>query len=490
MLPIHKLDNYLTKSTVNIIVRLLSAFFSLLTISLVARELSKENFGFYAVALSFVMLVTGLLELGFQTSYVSIVSRYDSDKYKQDSIIKAGVFVRLITIVLGTLVIFGIVYMLRFMGIAFPKIPVEFIFLCLLIASGYVIYNFIGAHLRARGSFYFSSLVLSCVPLTQLVVVVALWQTLNLSTEKILAGYAISSLLSIVLLRKLVGVELKGLINVKAYKNDVTTILGFFGAIGFSNLIEVFATRVDIFMIDYMVNQHAVADYFAVQKLASMSMMVSAAITFIILPLLMKYPSWSDVEKREKIVVNYFKMIILMSVLSFFVFAAFGQEALYLIYGPDYVNAYPLLLVKSISISIAFAMSGTAAFLLKNDDELTIVHLAILNTTLLILGNLIFIPILSEFGAVISSVISYAAMFLYAWYKIMRSSLPRGWWKSFINRNIFYLIVVIFITLLSMLLVYVIEFSFIGKLLVLLFLVVLCLFSIKGSYLSLIDEIG
>ena len=482
--------NYLTASAVNIAMRLISALVAVATLAFITREVTKEEFALYAIAISFVMLVTGLIELGFQTSYVSIVSKYNRNAKLQHSVVQIGALLRIITVVVGMLLIYGVILLSRYIDAEFPKLPESIVYSCLFTASGYAFYYFAGAHLRALGSFYLSSLVLSAVPMAQFFVVIFLYYFEKLSVNNILVGYALFSLGSIIILQAITGFRSWNLLELKKHKKKLLVFYSLFSGIGFANIIEVIAVRIDIFMIDYMVNEHAVSDYFTSHKLASASMIVSTAISFIVLPLVMKFHGWNNLEKRRKILINYVSIVLLLAVLSFFTFSLFGKDVLFLIYGNVYRENYMLLMLLSGSISFGITLSGVAAFLLKDGNSSVILHLALINVILLIAGNLVFIPKFDEYGAALSNIMSYAAMSFYAWLRILSTNFPVKTLTRWISDNVLYSVFTIAVTMLSILYVVVDSIDIIVRLVIFLGVSLVSLLLLKIPYQELISEIG
>ena len=365
------------------IVRMLSAF---LTFSLVAKYYDTEVFGIYAYHMAIFSILVVIVSFG--TDQIIVFKTSNNKNFKLINIFLVRVSTSILSIlVLLILSLFGIVH----------SEYVSFLCVSLLLQSVLILLPYYQARLLyGKLSLFISFSVIMSGWIKFLIIKnsgVNILPTLIVMDSIFISLTVI--LFFLLTFKNEKHAYLPSLYDIKKLFRDSAPL--FFSAIAI-----VLYSRIDQLMINEFLGEKSVALY-------SSALKISELFTFILpiaVTLSVKFVASKGGDIKEAVYLKLFKLMNIYSILSITLIISFGDTALHLLFGHEFIKAYDVLIVNSVSLFFIVIGSISNVWLIENNlQKYKIIRITI-GLFINVILNFYLIPIYGLYGAATSTLIS------------------------------------------------------------------------------------
>ncbi len=391
-----------------------SAFLGFLFTFLIAKYISREDFGIFSAALNLVVILTNFSDLGITTALVNFISKADSEKNEELSLNyqKAGFVLKIgVTVILSLIVILSASFVSkRLISSNDPLIAVWIA----IISFALFVPMYFPFVLQAKKKFWQSMVVDNSYYLLRLFgiapfVVLFGGLTLYTSFSTALFGFVISLLLSFAFL------NIKFLRS-KPNKKIYTDLLKFSGWIGLNRIVSAVSGRLDIQMLAILSSAYTTAGYSMASRIASISIIFTSSYSAVLAP---RFSSLgSKIKEKEYLIKSTLGVIpiVLLTVFSFVVIGPFIRN-----FFPDYT--YIIIVYKYLIISFIpfiFTAPSVSAIIYAMNKPKYIGVYSFFQLAIAFTFNYIFIPIYGYMGPVYTMGIANLCLALYTWLIVVK----------------------------------------------------------------------
>lgn len=367
--------------------------FAFLLTVLVSRSLGPNDFGLFSVALAVLTLVAGLLDLGVNTGMVRFASL--ALGRQQPQIVRRVLAVAFrFKFVLG-LMVWALSYLLaRPTAVLIFHDPalVQPIRLALTGVGGLMMLEFAVAALQAYQWFSRRLVINFVVGFGRLALVLVLLGLGQGNLNGILKWYVFWPWAGFFLSLFFIP---PGYIWARWDRPTARDLFHFSKWIMLAGVVNIIFNRLDIFMLTALSGAQSSGLYAAAFRLASLLMLVSSALSTMLLPKVASLTSSDQIRRYFVRVLPYPLVIGLLCLPLFF----FGRSLIVLIYGPAYAAAAGVFLVLLLAfILVVIAAPFNLILYALNRPQLLAV-LAIGELAISVVGNYCLIPGLGAAGA-------------------------------------------------------------------------------------------
>ncbi len=200
-------------------------------------------------------------------------------------------------------------------------------------------------------------------------------------------------------------------------------IFVFSAPVVFTGLATYFLTWTDTFMLRYYTSATDVGIYNIATPLAQLLSIIPVTIAMIFLPTISAILATGTPEEMKRIARSTNKWTLAANLLIFLWLTVFGTQIIRVIFGEQYINAYPVLLLLSPAFLIFFQMYYGQAILLAHKKSNWLLKDSIIAFVTNILLNSILIPRFGIRGAAVATSISFiilGILFITQSYKLTR----------------------------------------------------------------------
>ncbi|MGK7931021.1 MAG: flippase [Microcystaceae cyanobacterium] len=403
MLSYGQLSTNLKKQITNIswlfTERILRLAIGLVSGILVARYLGPEQYGTYNYAISLIMLVMPLVQLGSDRIIVRELVR-EKDSETRDKILGTTLVIRLITTILVTIVSIGIAMYLR------PQ-DTLFHWLVGIIATGKIFITCDVIDLWFQSQVKSKYAVLSRVA-----------DSMFFSTVKILLVQLRASLMAFATVTavtgtiKIIGLSFSYKREGLSWKNWSVSfliakqLLQESWPLFFAGLATIVQARIDQVMLGQMIGDSAVGQYSVAIQLVAVFLFVPSIVCQSFAPMVTQAKSVSQTLYFHRLE-NIYRLMFILFLLIFIPIFLFSEPLVAFMFGDSYQEAGDLL--RLFVIKLFFASFGVAKSLYITNESLFRYSMltAILGSLVNITLNYILIPQYGTFGALYATIASF-----------------------------------------------------------------------------------
>ncbi|WP_131811160.1 polysaccharide biosynthesis C-terminal domain-containing protein [Aequorivita soesokkakensis] len=369
----------------NLMIKFLSAFFTLLTGILMASAMNIEGYGYYVLAFTTVTLLSIPLTMGLPNLIIRYFSIYDSNDQKQEMkgmVIRANqiiFFIFLIILILGyiTYLVWWKSYNIEFVNALW---------------FGFILLLFMGlSAIRAAMLTGLKYVVLGQIPdtilkNTLLCLGVFLYYISNneLSPAKAMIIHAIAAGISFVIGHYFLHLKLLG--KIKGIKPIYHNKKWFREAIPFSlnSGVQVIRSKSVNYVLAIFGSVEGVAIYDIALRGAGLVSFTLTAINTAIAPYISSAFEKQDLKNLQNIITKTSRIIFVSAIPVTLIFILGGKSLIALMFGSSFKDAYiPLIimcvgqLVSSImgSVGLVLSMSGNQKFFTRNNLYITLTNI-------------------------------------------------------------------------------------------------------------------
>ncbi len=168
-------------------------------------------------------------------------------------------------------------------------------------------------------------------------------------------------------------------------------------------IINTFNTELAVFLLGWLGDVTSVAYFKVAMQVTILISLGLSSVNTVIMPNVARYFKIGDIEKTQRLLDKSVRLSMLVTLPILLLLVFFGDFFINLLFGSDYLEAYPILIVLCVGqfINVFMGSVGVVLYMTHNEQKalkLTMISLAI-NVVLLVL----LIPIYSEIGAAIAT---------------------------------------------------------------------------------------
>jgi len=326
----------LKDSGVSLIGNSLGAVFTLITIILLGRVLSQEDFGIYTSFKNF-FLLGALLDFGYSQWLVAhLKSAKTSDESQKTS---KAVSLSLITAGIAALLL------LSLSPLRLKLIGSHNLLLYLVTIFGIVIaplYKIGVSVFQARLDFIRMNIAFVAYFLSRLIILIIIYSLFGLSSLSVATIHTFAFLLVIIYLYQQLNLSITIKIPSKA---SLSKVFKFSSWLGLNQIIITLYGRVNILLLTFYYTAKSVAVYGAADHFAAFFPAVTASLASVAAP---RFARFNHQKDARVYALKFFLFSVLISV-GFLVVALFAKPIITLAFASKYQNAIPILRVLALA---------------------------------------------------------------------------------------------------------------------------------------------
>ena len=393
---------------------ILSKIFNYLYRLIVARYLGPDSYGLLNLGFAVVGFFTAVALLGFPSGVLRFVSFY---KGKNDSARIKGTILSSLKITLPLGILLMVILFIFSSNIANgifhneALIPILRIF-SLLIPIVVVVSNLESvtqAFQRVKYNIFVRNVSESGI---QFIVTLILF-LLGLGLLGAVYGYVIalasSAIIFIYLVQKKVFPIFKS--NIKAIKN-FKELAAYTWPLTFVSIIGMVQSWGDNIFIGIFKSASEVGLYNAALPMAGLLLIASTTITFLFVPIITELYAKESKDEVARIYKTTSKWIFFLNLPVLLILILFPKEVLLVLFGPDYMQAYLVLIVLSFGYFIYSLLQQPSGVLQSIKQTKFILFNSIFVTILNVVLNLTLIPKYGMMGAAIAAVVTFVVWYI------------------------------------------------------------------------------
>ncbi|HSV94364.1 MAG TPA: oligosaccharide flippase family protein [Spirochaetia bacterium] len=354
-----------------------------------ARVLGPEKFGVFSAITALIAIIYSLGDLGVTSALINYIPKLGG---KRQILIDTSYWFEY-TIGLVILLVFGI-FSFTNNSIIPGSLPVQLL-LAGHIAFNYLLINYAQGIFTAERRFVRYSLSQIIDALIKISLVFVLLYTSKLSISTAFAANIISSFIALIITfgRELFIIKwrFKKPIFVKMYR--------FAKWIAVSRIFSVFATRIDIILLNLLSSSLQAGIYSAASRITLFFSLLISSLGSVV------NPRFSGFDTKEKIKIYMRKLTLLISVVSLFMIlsAILAEPIISIVFGNKYLSAIPVFQVLIVAIiPFMFTLVTTPALVYSFNKPAFIAKLTITQIITMVIIQIILIPRLGAYAPVIA----------------------------------------------------------------------------------------
>lgn len=383
-----------------------------LTIIIISRDLGPEQYGIFSLLLAIFTVAVQISDFGVSTSYV---------KYVSENLSKAkGIFVTVILskvalsliIIVALYFLSGVISDFFFESRKYQKL-IELIAVAILFQS---FFGVIIGHFQAIQNFKVFAYLNIIHNLLKLLSVIII--SFSFSQEKHLEYFILSYAFVVIFL--IFSISIK---NYKLFRYIKQFDFNYFIQIyklGFwvflSSLLVVFMMRLDLFMLQKLMDSKAVGLFSVVLTVNSIYILILSSLTATLLPKVGEYLKSNSVQAYLDRLFSFKKYIVLFTLFIILVSPIFIK----LVFGSEYEDSILPFQILAISYYFSFYASPISLVLINKNKAHLLSLMNLFQIIILFLTNLVLIPLVGLLGAAISLSLMRLFGFLYVYIYVKR----------------------------------------------------------------------
>jgi O-antigen/teichoic acid export membrane protein len=171
-------------------------------------------------------------------------------------------------------------------------------------------------------------------------------------------------------------------------------------------MISTFNTELAVFFLGLLGNTESVA-YFKVAMQATILISLGlSSVNTVIMPNVARYFKQGDIQKTQELLTKSVQLSLLVSLPILLTLVVFGDFLIQLLFGPEYIDAYPILIILCVGQFANVIMGSVGAVLYMTHNEKKALKSLVISLTINLLLLVILIPLYSEIGAAIATSIT------------------------------------------------------------------------------------
>ncbi len=387
---------------------MISAVLGFLFVFLVAKLISRDDFGIFSASLNLVVILTSISDLGITSGLINFISKADSENDEVTSLKyqKAGLVIKIVVVLFLSIIVILFAPFISKTLLASSDLLIS-VWVAIISIALFVPMYFPYV-LQAKKKFIESMAVDNTYYLFRLLGLVPFMLfgglTLYTSFSTALFGFVVSLILSLLFLK------LKFLKS-KPNKEIYLSLIKFSGWVGLNRIISAISGRLDLQMLAVLSTAYVTAGYSMASRISSIAIIFTSSYSAVLAP---RFSSIGNKEKEKKYLIKSTLGAVPIALITILSFVVIGPFIKY--FFPDYVDViivYKYLIIALVPF-IFTAPSVTAIIYAMNKPKY--IGLYSFPQLAIVFGlNYLLIPLYGYMGPVYTLAISNTILAIYTW---------------------------------------------------------------------------
>lgn len=377
---------------------------SAIALIIYSRLLGPEKFGEFSTGFAIVMILTRINDSGFNNALLKYTSEIKEEKIKNHVFNITLKYKLLINIVI---IFFGLISF-RFIANIFNIHDPIIVLLAFIFGTATVYYEQLLNTLQAIKN-YNASIIVNLMQATTKIIWAMIILFSNYSNSLItFSWYVLAPIIPVLFWRKLLPSNF--IFKIDLANSDLQkkiTSMAKHSAVGIisAGIIE----NIDILYLQKYLNTYEVGLYSGVSRISLIFALAAYSLGNVLYPRVANYKSKSD---RLSYLKKSF-LVILACLVGFALFIPFGEMAILLTIGVDYISGINILYILTAASFIAVAAIPFIALFFSYDANWYFSASGILQLVVVMLGNVFFVPIYGLEAAAYTRLLSRFVLFFF-----------------------------------------------------------------------------
>lgn len=381
----------------NILVIICGFIFTVLS----ARSLSPSDFGIFSVAISLIVILADLGELGIGGGLVNFLPSFikSKDILNTNKIIKTTYLLQIIISLLISLVL--IIFSTQIAQLLFRSSTSLYLIIIRLSTIGviaFMLFNFVNSILSAKEEFNKIFLLQILYTLPRLFILFLFIYFLKVSLVLVVIVFLLGPLIPYLISIFLIPINLIKLFKIKGFFK-LSKIFKFSLYLAVNKLFVSLFSRLDVLMLSAMISSHEVGIYSAASRIAFIYPLIGGSIGTVFAPKYAKFDVPAAISFTKKALLLMFLLIS-----SIIVLIILSPIIIPLVFGSQYlesINIMQILLITMIPFLIAIPINNLLIYTFKKPQIIAFSSLTQLLVILVL--NLLLIPKIGRYAPAISN---------------------------------------------------------------------------------------
>ena len=393
---------------------LVTAFLGFVFTVLIARGISVSDFGVFSALNNLVLIIAAVSDIGISAGMVNFIANFESkgDSRNARKYLKASLVARLAIL---TFAVLALLIFPEFVSETFlASSDATLSYWVILLSFGLLFWSFFPIALQAYRRFSASVVVEVSLGLTRTILVLLFLILLGLTLGKILAAFAIGTVIASIVGFKIIGTSfLKEKVSRKIYSN----LLKFSGWIGVNKVISAVSGRLDIQMLAVLAGATTTGLYSISSRLALFIILLASSYGAVLAPRLTSFEN-KDKEKRYILKATLALIPITIGIVVWIIIA---RPFIVLLFGEKYLPAVGVFrALAAAMIPFLLTVPSVTAIIYAMKKTIYIGAFSIFQLIAILLLNLLLIPKYGPYGPTITFGIVHTILAIYTWAIVVR----------------------------------------------------------------------
>jgi O-antigen/teichoic acid export membrane protein len=373
------------------------------------RQLGAEESGYYFYVISLLALLASFSSLGFNSSILKITSIMKDSSIIKSKLFDISLICILFSIVISLILWFGFTYVLK---------VDEYYFFALICLIPFVLSQIFSSYYQSVGQTFLSSIYLNLF--YQIVLLSYLFFFEITEIEQVFNVLSISLYFSVAVFLIMNLIKFRGGTYRFSGRVEIKKML----LLSLPMMLAQIISQINNFSGQFLMNIYATSTdislYSVAMRVAVLISFISSAVSRVSASKFATLYENNQMEELKLLVLKSNKMLFLMSFPMFLFVVLFG-ELILSFFGPEFVEAYYILVLLSAGQFIS-SICGSVFYLLQmtgNEKEMMLI--IIISTCASIILGFILVPIYGMYGAAIMTFVTLLLNCLISCYKAYKN---------------------------------------------------------------------
>lgn len=398
----------------NILLRMSSLIFPLITFPYVSRVLAADGYGKIQMATAFVAYFILLSQLGIPTYGIRACAIVRDDRVKLSRTVHELMGIQL----LMTVISYGIFFVLLQ---SIPRLRDEKVLY--LITSASIFLGMLGMEWLFQALEQYTYITLRSLAF-KVISVIAMFLLVHEKEDYLIyAGISVaasagSNVMNLTQLRKYVSLKSVGGYDIKRH---VKPVLVFFAMVCAATVY----TNLDSVMLGFMATDADVGYYSAAVKIKNILVNIVAALGTVLLPRVSYYFEQDKMDEFWAVIQKALSFVVLVALPLSVYFMVFARNGIYFLSGSGYENAVPgMIIIMPTVLLIGLTNIMGIQLLVPTGREKVVMYSTVVGAVVDVIANAILIPSMKAAGAALGTLIAEFAVLVVQYWVLRKEVGP------------------------------------------------------------------
>jgi O-antigen/teichoic acid export membrane protein len=370
-------------------------------IGIAVRFIPKEEFGVFLLIQTIVFSVVMIADLGLNISTTKFLAA--SDEAEKATIVNTALVLRGIIVVITALIVTVLKSGVDFVFKSESLTDLYFYVPILIAAESYnALLSAILQGLQQYRRLAYAQIAASAANVAFIIVTVVL---LRFSVHGLIISRLAAVLLAVLYQMKIAGVRVRPRIDQATAKK----MTGFGIFLGVNNILSFLFMRIDTLIIGAVMNPVGVALYGTASKIPDASRQIFESFRSVFFPNIAELFGQQKNREAESILNQSLRLVSFLSLLVSLLMIVFRNEIVTLLFSSKYMECGPVLSLLMVAMCIGLIGSVLGTSLVAAGHPRLPAFINVVDATVCVIANLVFIPAFGIIGAAYAAIIARAA---------------------------------------------------------------------------------